>query len=145
MKRKRFSLMGQTIFTALVALSLALIAITRTPRAASSDDVAKRKAEAEHFREIMSRGIGSEVILASTNARPEEVRASVDSAMSFIHYRSGLALNARAVEKLASMEANTLRGETRRISAEDLSQVLAPLAVELFRTLTDDQIEHEIH
>src|SRR2546428_8029402 len=61
MKRKRFSLLGQTIFIALVALGLALIPITRTPRAMSSDDVAKRKAAAEHFREIMSRGIGSEV------------------------------------------------------------------------------------
>lgn len=142
MKRQAFSPMGQTIFIALVALSLALIAITRTPRVSSSDDAAKRKAAAEHFREIMSRGVGSEVMLASANARPEDVRASVDSAMSFIHYRSGLTLNAKVVDRLAAMEASTLKGDNRRISAEDLSEVLAPLAVERFRTLTDDEIEH---
>src|SRR5438067_1987841 len=104
MKHKRFSLLGQTLFIALVALGLAFIAITRTPRALSSDNAPKRRAEAERFSEIMSRGIGSEVMLASANARPEDVRASVDSAMTFIRYRSGLSLSAKAVDRLASME-----------------------------------------
>ena len=44
-----------------------------------------------------------------------------------------------------AMEASTLKGETRRITAEDLSEVLTPLAVERFRTLTDDEIGRCLH
>ena len=125
MRSRTLLLLGRLMLIGLVALIFAAAVITGTSRRAPVNRRAKRvyseaeiKKRTEQLRVLMRRGVGSEVMLASANARPEEVRASVESAMRLIHYRSGLAIDEEAVNRLVSMEARTLKGESGLITAD---------------------------
>lgn len=90
-------------------------------------------------RAALRDGIGSEMTFAGNEAN---CRPSVESLSQFMSTRSGVKLNGQTKTRLARMEANTLAGANRRISSEELAEILATTAVERISRLTDSEIDH---
>ncbi|PYS20450.1 MAG: hypothetical protein DMF72_21195 [Acidobacteria bacterium] len=86
-------------------------------------------------------GVGSEVQFADSGDEGN-CRASADSVSHFIFKRSGAILHGKTKTRLARMEASTLAGNNRRISLDQLSEVLAQTAIERISKLSDSDINH---
>jgi hypothetical protein len=86
-------------------------------------------------------GVGSEVIIADAGDETN-CRASADSLSNFTYKRSGAKLTGKTKTRLARMEASTLAGSSRRISLDDLADILARTALERISKLTDSDIDH---
>src|SRR5437588_2428282 len=86
-------------------------------------------------------GVGSEVQFADSGDEGN-CRASADSVSHFIFKRSGAILNGKTKTRLARMEASSLAGNNRRISLDQLSEVLAQTAIERISKLSDSDINH---
>jgi hypothetical protein len=89
---------------------------------------------------LVRRGVGAEVSFARPNAPIATVRSSVNSVASFIRKRSGLELSTAVIERLARMEGRALAGASRRITADELSDILTKTLLERIQTLTDAEI-----
>jgi len=86
-------------------------------------------------------GVGSEV--AFTDVGDEtNCRASADSLSNFMFKRSGTKLSGKTKTRLGRMEASTLAGSSRRISLDDLADILAATAVERISKLSDSDLSH---
>jgi hypothetical protein len=92
-------------------------------------------------RQLLLDGVGTRVSLVRDGALPGQVRASVDTARSFIQERSGLELSSETADKLAEMEQQTENGSSSRISCDDLSDTVLAVVIERFHHSTDAELE----
>lgn len=128
----------------LVALVIVLVCVASTgdsirrTAAVANDEVAQSK---ERFKASVRDGIGSEVQFARAGDDAKNVRASVESAVQFMRRRSGVDLRGQTKTRLADMEANTLAGASRRITPEELSEIIAATALERISVASDDEIK----
>jgi len=96
----------------------------------------------QQFRARIRDGVGAEVHFARQDDDHGSIQASVDSAAQFIFKRSGLKLTEHTKKQLAGVETRTLAGEQRRITPEELSDILAVIALERISGLRDTEIEY---
>jgi len=94
----------------------------------------------EKFKAAVRDGIGTEVQLSKPGDDAENVRASVESAAQFMRKRSGVDLRGPTKSRLAEMEAGTLAGTTRRITPDELSEIIAITAFERISEASDEEI-----
>lgn len=94
----------------------------------------------EEFKASVRDGVGSEVQFAKSGDDTKNVRASVESAAQFMRKRSGVDLNGQTKTKLADMEASTLAGTSRRITPDELSEIIATTALERISVAGDEEI-----
>lgn len=136
---KLTSLLRQARFAviALLFICIALIAVNvwRAPQAQSQDDQ-------QQFYARVRNGVGSEIRLPAQGDSASAIQASVDSAASFIYTRAGVALTDSVKARLANMEASTLGGTSRRLSPDELSDILAEVALERLSSATDAEIDY---
>ena len=127
-----------------VASMLALLCVgsigvdtTRT-HANQNDRYAQSK---ENFKAAVRDGIGTEVQFAAPGDDNKNVRASIESAAQFMRKRSGVDLRGQTKTRLAEMEASTLAGTTRRITPDELSEIIASTAIERISAASDEEID----
>src|SRR6266851_1807186 len=137
---KYISFFGRARF---VALALALlcagsIGVNTTRTHANQND--RYTQSKENFKAAVRDGIGTEVQFAAPGDDNKNVRASIESAAQFMRKRSGVDLRGQNKTRLAEMEASTLAGTTRRITQDELSEIIATTAIERISTATDDEI-----
>lgn len=132
-------------FIAAVAISLVgtLVFVARPSqsKAVKPDAQLRAKLNADKFHALVRRGIGAEVSFAGASATREEVRASIDSVTDFISKRSGLELDWEVRQRLVMIEAQALKDNAQRITAEQLTDALNQTLIERIRTLSDAEIE----
>lgn len=87
-------------------------------------------------------GVGTEVTFAKQGDNENNCRASANSLAHFMLKRSGTKLSGQTKSRLARMEASTLAGTSRRITTDELSEILAATAIQRISTLTDADIDH---
>jgi hypothetical protein len=136
---KHLTLPKRTLFVAtLVALASALVvgvSLWRTSAVRYDQAVAKQK-----FLASVRDGVGSEVSFARRGDNPNGVRTSVESAAHFMRQRSGVDLRGQTKTRLADMEARTLNGTLRRITPDELSEIIAATAMERLAVSSDEEI-----
>jgi hypothetical protein len=132
---RRRRLVSITLATAFVtAGGVATWHASRLPAAASSENKPQ-------LQDRLRKGVGSEVRFASASSRPEQVDEAVGSAAEFIYWRSGLKMSDETRKRLAKAESDTLKGKTRQISLDELTDSLTGAVVERLATITDEEIE----
>jgi hypothetical protein len=138
------SLRVRLLILVIVALAGVSIATLRPSRSGAEVSGGKPGANKEQFHALLRRGIGTEVLLATEGASSEQTRASVDSVSRFIAGRSGLKLREDVKDRLAAMEERVLNGLSRRITVDQLSDIILQTMVERVRRTTDDEIAEAV-
>jgi hypothetical protein len=136
---KRLSPRLRLILIGMLAASVVVIVVSRSSQ--TFDREAQRKASIERVHAYLHAGVGSEVRFASAGARPDDVRASLDSMAEFIRYRSGLELDEEVKGRLARMEERVLNGNGQRIPVDELGNLFTTILVERLHNCTDGEIE----
>lgn len=132
---------GRARFAALVLALLCAGSIgvsTRRTKAIQTDAYTQSK---EIFKAAVRDGIGTEVEFAGPGDDAKNVRASIESATQFMRKRAGVDLRGQAKTRLAEMEASTLAGTTRRITPDELSEIIATTAIERISGASDEEID----
>jgi hypothetical protein len=133
LQRKRSLALALFVAFALVGAA-AIRHASKLPAAASSGDK-------QELHQRLRKGVGSEVKFASPAANPQQVDEAVNSADAFIYWRSGLRMSDDTKKRLAKAESDTLKGKTKRITLDELTDDLTTAVVERLGTLTDEEIE----
>ena len=139
MRLKRLSPRLRLVLIGMLAASVLVVVVSRTSQ--SFDREAQRKAFIEQAFAYVRAGVGSEVRFASAGARTDDVRASLDSMVEFIRYRSGFELNDEVKGQLARMEERVLNGKGQRIAVDELGNLFTTILVERLHNCTDAEIE----
>jgi len=95
----------------------------------------------QHLKERLRKGVGSEVKFASAAANPQQIDEAVASTDAFIYWRSGLRMSDDTKKRLAKAESDALKGKTKRISLDELTDNLTTAVVGRLGTLTDEEIQ----
>lgn len=98
----------------------------------------------QKFMASVREGVGTEVRLVRHGDDMKSVRASVESLSQFMRKRSGVDLAGQTKNRLADMETRTLAGASRRITADELSEILAATAVERIAMSSDQEISRAV-
>ena len=128
------------ILGVLVLLGIAVAGISISRSAAVQRN--QTREGKQKFQASLRDGVGNEVTLARQGDDEINCRASANSLSNFMFKRSGAKLNGPTKNRLAKMEASTLAGATRRITPDELADILATTAVERISSLTDGEIDH---
>jgi hypothetical protein len=86
-------------------------------------------------------GLGREVQFAKRGDSYGAVVSAIKSAGRFIYQRSGVRLGEGVEKRLAGMEHSILKGESRRVSLDEFTEVLTDTAVERVSAATDEEID----
>ncbi len=126
---------------AVVALMLACAVIVTASVWHSSavrfSDKAKLK---QQFHARIREGVGREVGLAKRGDSPKQIRAAVNSVVSFIENRSGIKLSEETKSRVAAMEETAQNGAGRRLTTNELGGVINATLLERLSTLSDQEI-----
>ncbi len=126
---------------AVVALMIACAVIVTASVWRSSavrySDKAKLK---QQFHARIRDGVGREVGLAKRGDSPKQIRATVNSVVSFIEKRSGINLSEETKSRLAAMEESAQNGAGRRLTTNELGGVINATLLERLSTLSDQEI-----
>jgi hypothetical protein len=126
----------------LTAITCMVIIGVSTWHAAAVRNV--QSAAKQKFKESVHEGVGSEIRFARHGDNSNGVRASVESVAHFMHQRSGVDLRGQTKTRLADMEAQTLDGTLRRITTDELSEIIAATAVERIAASNDEEIDRAV-
>ena len=94
----------------------------------------------EKFKAAVRDGVGNEVQFAKSGDDIKNARASIESASQFMRKRSGVDLNGQTKTRLADMEASTLSGMSRRITPDELSEIIAATALKRISAASNEEI-----
>lgn len=115
--------------------------------AISSSQQAKRSAQTfspqerkSIFNERVRRGVGSEVRFVKPDGSPEDAAASVESLNLFIYGRAGFKMTEETKGKLTTLERQARKDGKRRISVDEVSDILADTLAARVATLTDEEV-----
>src|SRR5882724_1129781 len=134
-----FSFRRALYIAAMITLTCALvIGVSLWRTAAVRDD--PTTAGKERFKASVRDGVGREVRFGRNGDDRNSVRASVESAVQFMRKRSGVDLRGQTKTRLADMETRVLAGASRRITTDELSEILAATAVERIAVANDEEI-----
>jgi hypothetical protein len=104
-------------------------------------NVSAVRVDKEQFYERLRDGAGKEITIAKPGDSFQAVQASVDSLSNFVEYRSGLVLSKSSKERLAKLEAETLAGQRKYLTAADLSDIMLEVLFERATSATSEEIE----
>lgn len=137
---KPLPLLRRARFVGLMTLltCAAVIAVSTWRAAAVRGD--QTSTAQQKFKASVRDGVGSEVRFAQRGDNADAVRASVESAVHFMRQRSGVDLRGQTKSRLADMEAQTLNGTLRRITPDELAEIIAATTVERIAASNDDEI-----
>jgi hypothetical protein len=125
----------------LIATCLTLAGVALTVSALKGDANNPRQDEIKRQLQILlASGIGKQVRLDKVRKSPGQVRQAVADAAQFIRNRSGLTLSEGIKTRLAEQEQATIAESNRRITINDLVEILTATAVERLASLSDDEI-----
>ena len=102
----------------------------------------QKQQQKEAFHARVREGIGKEFQQGNSLDLPSYARASVEAVANFTARRSGIKLSPQVRKRLALMEEALLLGNSRRITPEELSDILAETAVERISSLTNSEIDN---
>jgi hypothetical protein len=137
---KYLSCLKRVQFVALVVALVCAVGIgvsIRHTKAVANDRNAELK---EKFKAAVRDGIGSEVQFTKPGDDAKNVRASVESATQFMRKRSGVDLRGQTKTRLADMESSASAGMSRRITPDELSEIIATTTLERLSTASDEEI-----
>jgi len=131
------------LFPALIVASMLVIASGKVWSSISTreQDQEKQLSRSEIERILNNQikdGLGKEVRFDSSS--PSQIKESVESAAIFIQRRSGLALNPDFKTRIVTLEQEYAAGRRGSISADQLADSLADIAMERLAEATDEQI-----
>jgi hypothetical protein len=132
--RRRYSLAIALLAAFALVGSAAVWQASKLPAEASSED--KRQ-----LNERLRKGVGSEVRFASAAADPQQIDEAVRSTDEFIYWRSGLRMSDETKKRLAKAESDVLKGKSKRIPLNELTDNLTTAVVDRLATLTDEEIQ----
>lgn len=98
-------------------------------------------AEKQKLQERMRKGVGSEVRFSTAKDSEADTKTSIESVAQFIQYRSGMKMSDETKSELLRAEAETLKGQSPRISIDALKDSLTTTAAERVGTLSDKDVE----
>lgn len=127
--------------TILSALSLWNGSAFRGLRPAAADSPQRSDAADKKFYAQIRDGLGKGVQMP----RPGDARsarAAVESLDNFINERAGVRMDNDAKQRLAAMEERTRSGASRRITTDELADVLTEAAMNRISALDDREIDH---
>lgn len=99
------------------------------------------KTDKEKFYKQLQDGVGKEVSLAKSGDSVKDIQKSVESLSNFIEYRSGVRFNDSAKNKLIKLESETLNGQRKMLTNDELSEVLLDVLFERVAIATNEEIE----
>ena len=99
-----------------------------------------RAAEEQQFRARVRDGVGREVALPAQGDSAGQIRAAVNSVAVFMERRAGVQLSGATKNRLAGMEARMLSGAARRLTLDELSDIITTTAMERLATLSEQEI-----
>jgi hypothetical protein len=132
--QRRHSLAIALAVAFLLVGGAALWHASKLPAEASSEDK-------QEMQKRLRKGVGSEVRFASAAANPQQIDEAVRSADEFIYWRSGLRMSDETKKRLAKAESDVLKGKTKHITLDELTDNLTTAVVERLATLTDEEIQ----
>jgi hypothetical protein len=141
---KRIPLFSSSRITVLVLTSicLALVGASMTVRAlkgnANNSPLDERK-KTLHIQ--LQNGLGKEVPLDKVKNSPGHIKQAVESAAKFIENRSGLVISEGVKNRLAALEQSTLARQSRRVSTDELVEILTTTTVDRLSSLSDGEID----
>lgn len=94
------------------------------------------------FHERVRRGVGNEVRFMKSDGSPEDAAASIESLNRFIYGRAGFKMSDETKEKLTTLEHQARKGGKRRLSVDEVSDILADTLAARVATLTDEEVTH---
>ncbi|MCP9496511.1 MAG: hypothetical protein MSG64_18880 [Pyrinomonadaceae bacterium MAG19_C2-C3] len=127
------------VFAALALFCVAYLGVSLWRTSAINQN--KKQEVKQKFNARVRDGVGYEVKFAGRSKDKDNVRSSINSLAHFIRLRSGSEMSGRVKNRLADMEASTLNGNSRRITIDELSDILATTALERVATLSDSEVE----
>lgn len=134
LRRVRYVALG-----AALACAAALgVGVWRAAAVRTLQPAAKQK-----FMASVRDGLG-EVRFARRGDDSNGARASVESAAHFMRQRSGVDLRGQTKSRLAEMEARALSGTLRRVTPDELGEIIAATAVERLAAASDPEIERAV-
>lgn len=127
-----------TVVLALASIAVLTASVWQSSATTDNDRAAARR----RFHARVRDGIGREVLIPRRGNSSGQIRAAVNSVANFIDRRSGVRLSGAAKNRLAEMEERALNGTSRRLTANELSNVIAATAVERLASLSDQDLVH---
>jgi len=104
-------------------------------------NAAGAQSEKQKFQERVRKGVGSEVRFSTAKDSEADTKTSIESVAQFIQYRSGMKMSDETKSDLLKAEAETLKGQSPRISIDALKDSLTTTAAERVGTLSDKDVE----
>jgi hypothetical protein len=89
----------------------------------------------------LQNGLGKEVPLDKVKNTPGHIKQAVESAAKFIENRSGLVISEDVKNRLTALEQSTLARQSRRVSTDDLVEILTETTVDRLSSLSDKEID----
>ncbi len=86
-------------------------------------------------------GLGNEVKMAKDKNSPGQIKQSVESVAKFIEDRSGLIVSKRLKDRLVDLEQQTLTQQRRRVSADELVEIVTGVAIDRLSSLSNEDID----
>jgi hypothetical protein len=141
---KRISLFSSSRIPILVLTSicLALVGASMTVRALKGNANNSPLDERKRTLQIqLQNGLGKEVPLDKVKNTPGHIKQAVESAAKFIENRSGLVISEDVKNRLTALEQSTLARQSRRVSTDDLVEILTETTVDRLSSLSDKEID----
>lgn len=133
LQRRRAMVIALAVAFVLVG-GAAVWSASKLPAEASS-------ADKQELHKRLRKGVGSEVRFASAAANPQQINEAVRSTDEFIFRRSGLRMSDETKKRLAKAESDVLKGKTKHITLDELTDDLTTSVMDRLTTLTDEEIQ----
>jgi len=125
----------------LTSICLALVGASMTVRALRGNANNSPQDERKKALYIQLRsGLGKEVPLDKVK-NSGHIKHAVESAAKFIENRSGLVISENVKNRLVALEQSTLAQQSRRVSTDDLVEILTATTVDRLASLSDKEID----
>lgn len=132
------------LVVALAAVCASLVVAGVRREAASRAEQGRaggRGSQQRMMRAQLLEGVGKEVQFAKRGDSYGAAVSAIKSASRFIQERSGVRLGESVEKRLAGMEHSILKGESRRLSLDELADVMTDAALERASAATDQEID----
>lgn len=133
------------LLTAALAVACAALVVAGVRREAASSAEQNRPggrtSQQRMMRAQLLDGVGKEVQFARRGDSYGAAVSAIKSASRFIRERSGVRLGESVEKRLAGMEHSILKGESRRVSLDELTDVMTDTALERAAAATDEEID----
>lgn len=150
LQRRRLTTIALVV-ACFMAGGVAVWQASKLPAEASSEALGQKESklpaqtssrDKQDLQKRLRKGVGSEVRFASAASKSEQIDEAVGSANEFIYRRSGLRMSDETRKRLVKAESDVLKGKTKQITLDELTDNLTTAVVDRLANLTDEDIEH---